>query len=316
MALDDLQQVNTGTTVPGEQTPPPATLDERADDAPDTASSGGEDVESRARAMGWVPKEEFRGPAERWKDPESFVKDGEEQMPVLRERLRDATRRISDFEAQQRRQQAEFADKMARLERMSATALVRQREQIVGSYEAAKRQAVETGDVTRYEQLQKDQREALNGFDSQAQQAVQAGQQQAPVQGGGDRQFTSAEMAVVNTWVDKNGWFQRDIELNAAAQARHITLLRQKPGLSMEQNLAEVEKFVRDKFPERFGSSGGGERGMSAVEGGSRRATSQVRQKGAADLPADVRRIGERFVQQGLFKDIGEYAKEFWSDNA
>lgn len=40
--------------------------------------------EVRARELGWVPKAEFRGGEDRWVDAETFVKRGEEIMPLLK----------------------------------------------------------------------------------------------------------------------------------------------------------------------------------------------------------------------------------------
>lgn len=41
--------------------------------------------EAAAKALGWVPKEQFRGDPERWVDAEAFVRRGEEIMPILRQ---------------------------------------------------------------------------------------------------------------------------------------------------------------------------------------------------------------------------------------
>jgi hypothetical protein len=45
--------------------------------------------------MGWTAKEKFRGDPERWVDAATFVKNGEESLPILRERLRTLERRTS-----------------------------------------------------------------------------------------------------------------------------------------------------------------------------------------------------------------------------
>jgi hypothetical protein len=41
-------------------------------------------VESKAAALGWVPKEQFRGDTAKWVDAETFVERGEQMMPLLR----------------------------------------------------------------------------------------------------------------------------------------------------------------------------------------------------------------------------------------
>ena len=41
-------------------------------------------LEDRAAQMGWVPVDKFRGDPAHWVDAETFVKKGEEVMPILR----------------------------------------------------------------------------------------------------------------------------------------------------------------------------------------------------------------------------------------
>ena len=61
------------------------------------------DVEQRARDMGWVPKEEFRGPEENWKSAEDFVRIGENYMPVLKERLGKLEETIGELRAENKK---------------------------------------------------------------------------------------------------------------------------------------------------------------------------------------------------------------------
>jgi hypothetical protein len=42
------------------------------------------DIIKEASAMGWVPKEQFRGDPEKWSDAETFVDRGKHFMPILR----------------------------------------------------------------------------------------------------------------------------------------------------------------------------------------------------------------------------------------
>jgi hypothetical protein len=59
-------------------------------------NDGGEDggegldpaVETRARQLGWAPKEKFRGDPEMWVDAATYVKRGEEILPIVKENNR------------------------------------------------------------------------------------------------------------------------------------------------------------------------------------------------------------------------------------
>jgi hypothetical protein len=43
-----------------------------------------EEIEVKAKALGWVPQETFKGDPERWVDAETYVRRGEEIMPILK----------------------------------------------------------------------------------------------------------------------------------------------------------------------------------------------------------------------------------------
>lgn len=246
MSLES-EQPNTGLAVPGESTPAPHQPIERT--TADAPAEGASDTEDRARAMGWVSKEEFRGPADNWRDADEFVRKGEEDLPIVRERLKDATRKVADFERRLRETTTASQQSIANLERMTTLALNKQRDQLIANYEAAKRNAVNSADEQRYDQLDRDMRAAVTAHD---QQAYEAATPARPTQGQ-QAQLPPADAAAVSSWIDKNRWFQIDPELNVVAQSVHVRLGREKPGLSLEENLRETEDYVRQRYPDRFG---------------------------------------------------------------
>ena len=294
---ETIEAQNTGTEIPGES-------------APQTETRDTSDVETRARAQGWVPKEEFRGPAEKWRDAESFVKRGEEELPILRERARTMERKLADLETKLSRQDQEYKGNLTNLERMTGLALTRQREQIVGSYEAAMREAASTGDITRYDQLRRDMGESVQRFDHQY-RTVRDERPQPQAQ-----QTPPDVQTAVSEFRSRNAWFESDPALNMEAQAIHIALNRDRPEMSIQDNLTEVERVIKSRYPQRFGIAQPKPTApVNAVESGAsgRVASSMSRGKGAADLPGDARAQGEKFVNQGLFKELSEYAREYFA---
>ena len=275
----DVIEPNSGAAIPGE-----------APAAPDT--------EARARAQGWVPKEEFRGPADKWRDADEFVRRGEEELPILRERSRTLERKLAEIER-------ENSTRYQRLEKLTEAALTRQRHDLQSRYEAAMRDAAATGDVQRYDQLRVQQYEAVSDFDKRTRPPVEDQTQN-------DKNAAPAhEQAAVEQWVEKNSWFRSDEELNMAAQGVHMRLRRDKPGMSLSENLAEVAREVRRRYPDKFGSQ---ERDPAVVEGSAGRMPSGgTRRSAGLTLNAEERRIGERFVKEGLFKSLDEYARELQS---
>lgn len=297
LETQSVDPVSTGTAIPGEMPSGSA--------AP---VSTPDDISDRARAMGWRPKEEYRGDPERWVDADTFVKRGEEEAPVMRERLRDATRKVSDLDRQIKQRDAEYQENLGRIERAATMALHQQRAQIEAQFRAALKQAVETGDVQRYDQLERSRDETLTNFDENVRRSVApkpAQQPQAP-------QLPAHVVEAADKWKQENSWFGTDPLLRHLAMAEHERLNVEMPGLSIDDNLRRVKAEVMKRYPEKFGIDPGETRG-AAVEGGRRSSATGVRQRGASDLPSDARRIGEKFVKDGLFKSVEDYAKAYWT---
>lgn len=299
---DLLEQPPAGIAVPGEEQP-------QTEAREPSAPSGGEDIEARARAQGWVPRDEFRGDPEKWRPADEFVKRGEELLPVALERSRAAERRAQELEARLAAKEREFEEKMGRLERMSVAAVRRERERLDAMYRNAQRSAVESGDVQRWDQLDRDRQVAIENYDRHIQEQV-APPPQDPSQ---PPQLRPEQKAVVDAWIAQNEWYTRDPELKVVAEIHHERLGRERPGLSLAENLAETARYVRQRYADKFGGSS---RQIThpMVDGGGGRMPSSAgrRAKSAADLPADVRAVGERFVKDGLYDDINDYAREYF----
>lgn len=291
--IDTAVQPNDGVVIPGEGVP----------------AHGQEtsDVQSRAKSMGWVDKDSYRGPAEKWVDADEFVRRGEEELPVLRERNRDLSRKYTDLETKLERTQREFDDRVRRQEAMARIALEQQRANLAAQYEAAKVQAVEIGDVSRYQQLDRDQQQAIHNFDQHVHQRVMPQRGEPPAK-------DDPEIAAkIDAWVVENPWFVSDRALNQYAQTVHMHLQRTRPDLSLDDNFSEVAKYVRQKFPEKFGPAQGG---PPAVEGGNGLSSGGgKRTRGYSDLPAEAKRDVDEFIRAGAFKTRDEGARAYWSHN-
>lgn len=254
------------------------------------------DVEAEARAMGWRPREEYKGDPDKWKPADQFVSHGRQILPLVQENLRRATDKIS-------RMEREHAAAIEGIRRTSELALQRQREQIVAGFEAAKRDAIQVGDVERYDALNHQQWQEVQRFDQQARQQMQPQQPRLP----------DDAIRAFDDFRSRNRWFGVDQELTAVAVAFNDRNAREKPHLSMAENIRETEAYLAQRYPEAFPSRRMG--GAAPVEGASRGSVVAGRRgKGAADLPAEARKHGEQFVKEGLFKNINEYAEVFWRD--
>lgn len=278
----------------------------------------GVSIEDQARQLGWVPKEEFRGPEGQWKDAETFVRDGEEILPVLRanskklaHNLDQAMRKITTLEQTiQSNQEAIEAMREHHTQSM-AMALENQRRELTSQIRDARNE----GDVELEDKL-RDQLDEVK-------------EQQREIKAKKDEPKPKVEPEAPNPEVDPqfvlwhadNSWFGKDKKLTAFANGV-ATSMRQDPANNHLVGRAfydAVAKEVRETFPDDFPEASTHDR-MEGSRGGSR---SGGRGKSYNDLPADAKaacdRFGQRLVGPGrAYKDVEswrkQYAKEFFGE--
>jgi hypothetical protein len=229
--------------------------------------------EDEARSMGWVPKGEFRGPEDKWRSAKEFVEHGQNFLPIANSLLKKERAKTSRLEGEMERLKVSFG----RLEKMSELAVKKTEERIRAEYDARKEAAVERGDMDAYRAADKAEKVALADLDAKKEQADEKKGPELPV----------GVKEAVESWIDDNQWFKNDAELNAVANAIHEKLLRDKPGLSIEENLAAVRERVAEKYPEKFSLDDKPKARVSRVEGGSR--TSGGGGSAYSKLPSDAK---------------------------
>lgn len=289
-----------------------------------------EDI-SEATGMGWVPKEKFRGDPNMWKPAGEFVRRGREILPIIQKRERAQQDEIRSLRSQLENQNKSHSESYRRLEGMTRVALEQQRSQIENAYEAAKRKAVHDGDTETYDRLNEEGKRAVANFDPAAAAERYAAQHKPQEQQ--QQQVPANIQSAVQNWVADNRWFDSDEEMREIATFEHGRLLKRMPGLSIEENLQKTLEYVKERFPNKFGSAPkpqGQQPHSPAVEGGGRQPqNSNGRARGWNDLPPEAKSSGERFItRDGLFlpkgadaenptdKDIqaarAAFAKNYW----
>lgn len=286
---------------------------------------------TEAQGLGWKSPAEWKGdpPKNGFKKAKDFLEHGRTVLPIVRSEnaalkreLSDARKELSEFKVAQ-------AEVFENVHRMSRVALTRQREQLKEHYEAVKEAAVEVGDKDAYRKASDQQEKALDKFDEEIKE------KKAEKKADPD-QISSEVKDTIDGWVADNRWYDSDEEMKNWALGFHAKLQKEKPGLTLKENLAEVSKRARKKFPEAFGETEDAEaneddgpkaRG-SRVEGGSRVGGGSQR-SGYSSLPSEAKKAAVNFVdEQGLFFAKGEdkvkdrqkalerYAKDYWENEA
>lgn len=229
-------------------------------------------AEQQAMEQGWVPQDEWEGDPEQWRPAKEFLDRGE-----LFKKIEDQNRTIKEF-------------KRALDDLKGHHAKTRETEyaRAIQALKAQKIAALEEGDAAAVVKLD-DQIDLVKDEQSKLKQAaIEQPQEQL------NPEFTN--------WVDKNKWYETSQPMRAYADALGRDLAYK--GLSPSEVLKEVERQVREEFPQKFRNANRDKPG--AVEGSTNKGA-----KGNNDvvLSDDERRVMQRFVRTGVMTEK-EYMAE------
>lgn len=251
------------------------------------------EVEARAKRLGWVPAEEFKGDPAKHRSAEEFLDRGETLLPILKrdnDKLHEGMSRLERRLAEQEKtfgQFAEFATKAE--ERAYRRALT--------ELEAKRDAAIETADV--------------NGAKSAQRQIDELNKDAAPKVEKSKTEDTPRVDPTVTAWISENDWFDKDPALRGFALKVFDKLEKATPGRSKSEMLAETKQKVMDKFPEDFGINPKREGAGAVNEPGGGTAPKKKTGKNYEDLPAEAKKACDKFVKTipGYTRD--KYVKDY-----
>lgn len=223
-------------------------------------------VEQKAAEQGWVPQDEWEGDPEQWRPAKEFLDRGE-----LFKKIEDQNRTIKEF-------------KRALEDLKGHHAKTRETEykRALEALKAQKKAALEEGDAAAVIEID-DQIDLVKDEQSKLRQSAET--QPEP---GVNPEFAA--------WMDKNKWYETSQPMRAYADALGRDLAFK--GLSPSEVLAEVERQVRQEFPNKFTNPNRQKPG--SVEGSTNKGG-----KGNNDLVLsdEERRVMQRFVRTGVMTE-------------
>lgn len=278
------------------------------------------DFEAQAKALGWVPKDQFRGDAERWVDAETFVRRGEEIMPILKQNNARLQAEVEGLrgqltEAQETIKAAQESIEALKEYQTEATqeAVKKAKKDLMDQIAAAREAGDVKGELELTEQLddvrqaERDVRNATKPTPTPKPTAAPAG---TPGQPTASPEWTA--------WQKDNPWFGTD-RRRTALMIAEAEELRADPA-----NKGLVGKAFFDKAAENAEAILNPVARHSKVESGAGSATAPAGRpgkKGYNDLPQEAKDMCEhqaaKLVGKGrAFKDKAEwqahYAKEYF----
>ena len=229
-----------------------------------------EETVSMAKSMGWVDSDKFRGDKDRWVGADEFVEKGLNDLPILRERLRSQSKKITDMETD-----------ISSFKTYHEETLSKEYSRAIHDIREKQLATVEEGDTEAYQKLEK-QKEQL---------AISHSRNRPPAS-------PPADNPLYSSWKDKNSeWFEKDADMTSYANRMSDYIAETKPELIGKQEfLDEIEKEVKSRYQNKFENPNRDK--PNAVEGGGR----QHRSKGShtySDLPGEAKAACDRFVRRG-----------------
>lgn len=323
-------------TVQTEQQQPP--VEQQQQEQPRTDARH---YESRARRMGWVSQDEFRGDGgAQWVDAETFVRRAEQSADILIERnkaldrrLEQSERSFSEYKRNSEKQLGEMNGSLRDLQEtlvdfrnFASTANERAYKRARSDLEAEMRHAVASADVERFDKA----RTQVEELDAEAKAFVrqetreQKQQEREAAAPPPVREQAPPQADVpppppeVLGWIGRNQWFVNPefAYMNQYAQRVHMHLLREEPGLSLSQNLEKVTAITRGKFPEEFGINPRREQAPATASAASSTTRQAGKKKlGYDDLPADAKAACDRYVKNIPGYKVQEYLDVYFADD-
>lgn len=253
------------------------------------------EAQKEARVFGWVPKEEFHGDPEQWRDADQFLQRGREINGFLRKDLEKIRNELQRKDAEL----GEVKSAVDEFRRFHEQTEERAYKRALKELQDKKKDAIQAGDGDTVIEVE-DEIEGLK----------ESRQVKREVRPAADTAAKNIE--IFNDWAGENTWFKEDVALQASANGFSDIVKNENPNLVGRAFLDEVAKRVKASFPEKFGNKN--RELPSAVEaGGTSRPSS--RKKSYADLPAEAKAACDKFVKNGMLtKD--QYVADYFSDEA
>lgn len=279
----------------------------------DEANQEAPEVEARAKEMGWIPKEEFKGDEAKWIDAATFVERGETLLPIVKADRRRLEGEVGQLRGQLAQVTSQFQASQEAIEELKAfnanVTKERAKSRRAELHEEIKK-AREDEDVEREGELMDELSEVNVILKEQpkARQNPPARQQQG---GNGDVQ----QNPVLQAWMQENSWFGKDPERTHLAQGIAMALRADPANSALVGTKAFLDKVsarVEEIMP-----SGARRNGHDKVEGGARSSGGgSGGGKTYADLPADAKEVCEkqakRLVGEGrAFKTVEDWRKHY-----
>lgn len=261
----------------------------------DAVSSQPNENEVKAQRLGWVPKDQYKGNPEQWRDADEFLKRGEEIHGYLKADLE----KLHTTLTQKDREIAEIRQTMNEFRQFHNETEARAYKRAIEELKSLKVTAIEKGDGAKVVEID-DQIDKLK----EAEKAPKQVQNVTPQQVNQD----------FNDWFPENRWYGSDQELTQLAEDIGEVVKKQNPSLVGKTFLDEVTKRVKKLAPEKFENPNRQQAAVSSSSDG-RAPSGAKKKKSYENLPAEAKKACDKFVKTIPGYKVEDYLKDYdWSE--
>lgn len=249
-------------------------------------------LEARARQMGWTPKDEFKGDPAKWRDAGEYVERGEREVPLLRAQNRRLEAKIGELSTTVR----EMGDYLSKTEQ-------RAYDRALADLKQQRKEAIAAGDGDAFDKVDDEIKKLERDVATKAIQKA-------------EKANDSGADPVYAEWESRNTWL-KDAELSDYAEFAAKKLRAGGEKATGAEFLDLVAAKVKAQFPAKFTNPR--RESAQAVEG-----AAPARRSGGktyADMPAEARAACDRMAKNGfagnekaqaVFK--ADYVKQYFEE--
>ena len=242
---------------------------------------------------GWVPKDEFSGPEENWKDADAFMADGLNVLPIVSANLKKEKDRNKNLQA--------------KADRLEST--IKGLETDMKTFGEFQEKLITD---TRKQALKDAKEQLKQGVKDDDAQQVAAAEQKiedlaTPEEPKKDTKPNNGEDPAFKPWVEKNPWYNEDRRMRAYANDIGADIAKANAGKTSEEVYGLIRDAVKEAFPEKFSKGNGGDH--QTVEDGDPPPKKKKGERKFSDLPKDVQIVVQDQMKRGIIKDEAAYMK-------
>lgn len=241
-----------------------------------------EAVEAEALAMGWTPKDKFKGDPDKWRPAAEFVERGKTILPIVQAKVKKQEAELAELRATVR----ELGDFVSKTEK-------RAYDKALADLNAQRAEAISAGDGEAFAKI--DERIEAVKAEVAAKEQKQAAK-------------TQKTDPVYEEWASRNKWLE-DADMAEYGEFAAQQLRNRGEKATGAEFLEMVTARVKAQFPAKFTNPR--REAAPAVEGGA--PAPRKGGKGFADMPADARAACDRMARN-LFNGDEKAMAKFKSD--